>query len=104
MELVNSGYSLQCYAKNRIIDSRLFVLCNSGHSLTIKGSIERMNCSCSALCFPSGTAQVFQTCYDNATANCTGNVVTGVSTAQDCCLGDGFWFRVSGRCLQCIGK
>jgi len=59
----------------------------------------------SALCFPSGTAQ-FQTCYDNAAANCGGNVVIGVSTAQDCCLGDGYWFEDPrfGGCLQCIGE
>ena len=55
------------------------------------------------LCYLSGTAQ-FQTCYDNAAASCGGNVVTGVSTAQDCCLGDGFWFRISGQCVQCIGE
>ena len=35
----------------------------------------------SALCFLSGIAQ-FQTCYDNATSNCTGNVVTGVSKTR----------------------
>ena len=55
--------------------------------------------------FPSGTAQ-FQTCYDNAATNCGGNVITvGVSNASDCCLGDGFWFRVSqGQCVRCIGE
>ena len=53
------------------------------------------------VCFPSAA-----TCYDNATENCGGNEVTGVSTAQDCCLGNGYWFwdpRLGG-CLQCIGE
>ena len=32
-------------------------------------------------------------------------MVTGVSTGQDCCLGDGYWFEVSqGQCFQCIGE
>ena len=57
------------------------------------------------LCFPSGTAQ-FERCWDNATTNCGGNEVTGVSTAEDCCLGDGFWFQDPnlGGCVQCIGE
>jgi len=59
----------------------------------------------STLCFPSDTEQ-FQTCHDNTAPNCRGNEVTGVSTARECCLGDGYWFQDPnlGGCRQCIGK
>jgi len=44
------------------------------------------------------------TCYDNAAANCGGNVIPGMST-RDCCLRDGFWVnQTNGECVQCIGK
>ena len=53
------------------------------------------------LCFPTGSVQI-QSCHD-ATA-CGGNVVAGVSTARDCCLGSGLSFRDGGTCRQCIGR
>ena len=31
-------------------------------------------------------------------------MVTGVSTARECCLGSGLAFRDGGTCRQCIGK
>jgi len=33
-------------------------------------------------------------------------VVTGVSSAEECCLGNGFWLRDPnlGGCVQCIGE
>jgi len=57
------------------------------------------------MCFPTGTAQ-FRACYDNAADNCTGNMTTGVSSARECCLGDGYWFEDPslGGCRQCIGE
>jgi len=42
------------------------------------------------LCFPSGTEK-FPECY-GAAADCGGNVISGMSSAQDCCKGDGYWF------------
>ena len=52
------------------------------------------------LCLVTGSVQ-FQSCYDST--GCGGNVVTGVITAEECCLGNGLSF-LSGRCRQCIGK
>jgi len=73
--------------------------------ITHSAITEIINVECnSALCFPLGIAQ-FQTCYDNAAANCGGNVVTGVSTTLDCCLGNGYWFQDTNLgCMQCIGE
>jgi len=33
-------------------------------------------------------------------------VISGVSTHQDCCLGNGYWFqdRANGDCEQCHGE
>ena len=31
-------------------------------------------------------------------------MVTGVSTARDCCLGNGLSFQNGGTCRQCIGE
>ena len=54
------------------------------------------------LCFPTGSVRI-QSCHD--ATDCGGNVVTGVSTARDCCLGSGLSFRNNGgTCRQCIGK
>ena len=53
-------------------------------------------------CLSKGTAQ-FQSCHD--ATGCGGNEVPGVSTARDCCLGNGLPFQDgSGICRQCIGK
>ena len=44
-------------------------------------------------------------CYNNAATYCNGTAVLNVTTARDCCLGDGFWFNdENGQCHQCIGK
>ena len=44
-------------------------------------------------------------CYDNAPTDCNGTAVPNVTTARDCCLGNGFWFDdEEGDCHQCIGK
>ena len=59
-------------------------------------------CPIANLCSPTGTAQ-FQSCHD--ATGCGGNVVTGVSTARECCLGSGLSFQnADGTCRQCIGK
>jgi len=31
-------------------------------------------------------------CYENAATDCNGTAVPNVTTARDCCLGDGYWF------------
>ena len=45
-------------------------------------------------------------CFDGSVSECNGGVISGVSTAEDCCLGDGYWFKPDGSevCKQCIGK
>ena len=44
-------------------------------------------------------------CYDIAATDCNGTAVVNVTTARDCCLGDGYWFSdAAGQCHQCIGK
>ena len=35
-------------------------------------------------------------------ANCGGAALPDTATAQECCLGDGFYFN-DGSCSQCIG-
>ena len=53
-------------------------------------------------CLSKGIAQ-FQSCHD--ATGCGGNEVPGVSTARDCCLGNGLSFQDGSRiCRQCIGK
>ena len=54
--------------------------------------------------FTPGHAQL-KMCYDNAPTDCNGTAVPNVTTARDCCLGNGFWFDdEEGDCHQCIGK
>ena len=86
-----------------------FFLTMAGHCLIYCDRTGGSGCSYEVInnytftsCFPSGTAQQFQSCHD--ATNCGGNVVTGVTTARDCCLGDGLSFQISGGCFQCIGK
>ena len=53
------------------------------------------------LCPPA--VLINHTCHD--TTGCGGNMVTGVNTVEECCLGSGLSFRNgSGVCRQCIGK
>ena len=45
-------------------------------------------------------------CYGDRILGCSGTPVLGVSSPRDCCLGDGYWYRLgsSRECMQCIGK
>ena len=45
-------------------------------------------------------------CYSDRILGCSGTPVLGVSSPRDCCLSDGYWYRLgpSGECMQCIGK
>ena len=45
-------------------------------------------------------------CYSDRILGCSGTPVLGVSSPRDCCLGDGYWYRLgpSRECMQCIGK
>ena len=59
------------------------------------------------LCFCFPNTVLSQQCYNQP--NCTGDVVSGVTTAKECCVGtdDGMSFGVSGgSCTvsQCIGN
>ena len=36
-------------------------------------------------------------------AACTGAALPDTATAEECCLGDGFWFNDGDGCMQCIG-
>ena len=59
-------------------------------------------CPIANLYFCTGSALI-QSCHD--ATGCGGNVVTGVSTARECCLGSGLSFQnADGTCRQCIGK
>ena len=59
-------------------------------------------CPLQNLCLVTGSAQ-FQSCYDST--GCEGNVLTSVSTSEECCLGSGLSFQIgAGICRQCIGK
>lgn len=48
---------------------------------------------------PTGNAQV--TCYPQT--SCQGSPITGLTTARDCCLGDGFSYN-DGTCRVCNGE
>ena len=59
-------------------------------------------CPLQTSCLVTGAAQL-QSCHDST--GCGGNLITGVSTARDCCLGSGLSFQIAaGICQRCIGK
>ena len=60
-----------------------------------------MQCGLVCVFLHAGIAQ-FQSCHDST--GCGENELTGVNTAEECCLGSGLSFRDSGTCRQCIGK
>ena len=41
-------------------------------------------------------------CYGEGT-DCAGVALLDTATAEECCLGDGFWFDDGEGCIQCIG-
>ena len=41
-------------------------------------------------------------CFGEGAA-CTGAALPSTPTAEECCLGDGFWFNSGGGCMECIG-
>ena len=36
-------------------------------------------------------------------ANSGGAALPSTASAEECCLGDGFWFNDGSGCMQCIG-
>ena len=45
-------------------------------------------------------------CYNIPENGCSGIPDLTISSPRECCLGDGYWYRLdpSGECMQCIGK
>ena len=36
-------------------------------------------------------------------AACTGPTLPNTTTAEECCLGDGYWYDDGSGCMDCIG-
>ena len=45
-------------------------------------------------------------CYNTPEDGCSGTPDPRTSSPRECCLGDGYWYRLgpSGECVQCIGE
>ena len=43
-------------------------------------------------------------CFDNGPPGCNpAAALPNTATAEECCVGDGFWYDNGGGCVQCIG-